>query len=321
MTTPAGWYDDGSGTQRYWDGSTWIDQTEIKPPPPYVPTATETTEVAHAGRPSRKRWIAVAIALIAVLGLGGWLVFGAGANDTLSEKAQCRADYLAWLPDVSDLLASFSKGGDPTDLQSNAETSSRKLLIADCSKAASGETKALKSLTPEISLQTLALYLGVDPGSVANIQGLVHDAYAELAKSPPPKSSGVWSKSVAGNEYIGMVDGANAASVTFYADIPAHDPSQLSSDVIAWTSALRREARSLAAGQWPSFVNADVKDEIAADDAIVRALHGFVTVLGSSDATNEQSLKAFSAYQTALTPKGAAATAVRADLGLPPPPG
>ncbi|MGW8565944.1 DUF2510 domain-containing protein [Isoptericola sp. NPDC055881] len=30
--TKAGWYDDGSGTTRWWDGSRWTDQTQ--PPPP-----------------------------------------------------------------------------------------------------------------------------------------------------------------------------------------------------------------------------------------------------------------------------------------------
>lgn len=30
--TMAGWYDDGSGTTRWWDGSRWTDQTQ--PPPP-----------------------------------------------------------------------------------------------------------------------------------------------------------------------------------------------------------------------------------------------------------------------------------------------
>ena len=30
--TQAGWYDDGSGTQRWWDGQNWTDQ--VKPPAP-----------------------------------------------------------------------------------------------------------------------------------------------------------------------------------------------------------------------------------------------------------------------------------------------
>jgi hypothetical protein len=30
--TQAGWYDDGSGTTRWWDGTTWTDK--VQPPPP-----------------------------------------------------------------------------------------------------------------------------------------------------------------------------------------------------------------------------------------------------------------------------------------------
>lgn len=33
-TTPPGWYDDGTGTTRWWDGSTWTDN--VQPPAPSV---------------------------------------------------------------------------------------------------------------------------------------------------------------------------------------------------------------------------------------------------------------------------------------------
>lgn len=29
----AGWYDDGSGTMRWWDGQTWTDKVQSPPPP------------------------------------------------------------------------------------------------------------------------------------------------------------------------------------------------------------------------------------------------------------------------------------------------
>lgn len=32
MSTPAGWYDDGSGKQRWWDGSQWTDQFQTPEP-------------------------------------------------------------------------------------------------------------------------------------------------------------------------------------------------------------------------------------------------------------------------------------------------
>ena len=36
MTTPAGWYDDGNGAQRYWDGANWT--THVAPAAQAVPT-------------------------------------------------------------------------------------------------------------------------------------------------------------------------------------------------------------------------------------------------------------------------------------------
>ncbi|MHA3683531.1 DUF2510 domain-containing protein [Leucobacter sp. HY1908] len=35
-TTPEGWYDDGSGTQRWWDGQKWTDK--VQTPPPFQPS-------------------------------------------------------------------------------------------------------------------------------------------------------------------------------------------------------------------------------------------------------------------------------------------
>lgn len=43
MTTPAGWYDDGSGRQRWWDGQQW---TETFAPETDAPAAAETPEIA-----------------------------------------------------------------------------------------------------------------------------------------------------------------------------------------------------------------------------------------------------------------------------------
>ena len=50
MTTPAGWYDDGSGRQRWWDGTQWtehfapiVDSTE---PAADASTAVSTDDEA-----------------------------------------------------------------------------------------------------------------------------------------------------------------------------------------------------------------------------------------------------------------------------------
>lgn len=38
MSTPAGWYDDGSGRQRWWNGVAWTDHFADAPPPAPVQT-------------------------------------------------------------------------------------------------------------------------------------------------------------------------------------------------------------------------------------------------------------------------------------------
>ncbi|PRB10404.1 DUF2510 domain-containing protein [Microbacterium sp. MYb62] len=42
MTTPAGWYDDGSGNRRWWDGLQWTEHVVTGAPP--TPTASATAE-------------------------------------------------------------------------------------------------------------------------------------------------------------------------------------------------------------------------------------------------------------------------------------
>lgn len=39
MATAAGWYDDGSGRQRWWDGSQWTDQFQSAAPAPSTPAS------------------------------------------------------------------------------------------------------------------------------------------------------------------------------------------------------------------------------------------------------------------------------------------
>ncbi|SFR83503.1 Protein of unknown function [Agromyces sp. CF514] len=56
--TPAGWYDDGSGRQRYWDGQQWTDQfapaeaAETPPEAPSIPEPVVPPEAAEAAAPT-----------------------------------------------------------------------------------------------------------------------------------------------------------------------------------------------------------------------------------------------------------------------------
>ncbi|WP_309632400.1 DUF2510 domain-containing protein [Nocardioides zeae] len=47
MSTPPGWYDDGSGTQRWWNGTTWGEQ----PPPPAFPAGGLPGQPGFPGAP------------------------------------------------------------------------------------------------------------------------------------------------------------------------------------------------------------------------------------------------------------------------------
>ncbi|NEN80188.1 DUF2510 domain-containing protein [Nocardioides zeae] len=72
MSTPPGWYDDGSGTQRWWDGSRWVDQTP--PPPAYPAQAVGGFPGGQPGQPTpgpKRTGLVVALvaALVAVVAL------------------------------------------------------------------------------------------------------------------------------------------------------------------------------------------------------------------------------------------------------------
>lgn len=49
-TTPPGWYDDGSGTRRWWDGSAWTE--DVQPADPADAAGTTATTPAEAGSPT-----------------------------------------------------------------------------------------------------------------------------------------------------------------------------------------------------------------------------------------------------------------------------
>ena len=61
-TTPAGWYDDGSGNRRYWDGNAWTEHTA--PGAAATQSPTDTSGEAPAAKPHVLGIIALAVAAV-----------------------------------------------------------------------------------------------------------------------------------------------------------------------------------------------------------------------------------------------------------------
>lgn len=85
MSTPAGWYDDGQGAQRWWDGAQWTEHVqpavaETAPPPPANATGTDpaTPAAASAEPPRRSRlwvlWVVLGVVAVLLVALAAVLV-------------------------------------------------------------------------------------------------------------------------------------------------------------------------------------------------------------------------------------------------------
>jgi len=144
MTTPAGWYDDGSGRQRYWDGSQWTEHFAPAAPPlaaqaaPPVPTAPQPGAEVFAAAPSqnpaalapRKKsrvglyvGLGVGVLLILIIGvvvvvaLGMKSVLG-GPTDAFNELADawqakdCAAEYRVSIDSSTTTVADFCSSAD-----------------------------------------------------------------------------------------------------------------------------------------------------------------------------------------------------------------
>ncbi|WP_447643995.1 DUF2510 domain-containing protein [Nocardioides zeae] len=70
MSTPPGWYDDGSGAQRWWDGTRWAEQPPPPPPPPSAPPGRKQTGLV-VGLVVALVALVAAVVVILVLVLGG----------------------------------------------------------------------------------------------------------------------------------------------------------------------------------------------------------------------------------------------------------
>lgn len=84
QSVPAGWYPDGSGRRRWWDGVQWTEHFEPPPAPPAPPAAPAPAPAAPrtgADTLAIAAYIACAVALIGSIGL--WTtVFGISVAGT-----------------------------------------------------------------------------------------------------------------------------------------------------------------------------------------------------------------------------------------------
>lgn len=79
MSTPAGWYDDGKGRQRWWDGTGWTDnyQPVMQVPAPPVAGSVAYPVSAPPPRSAPKNFWGVLSLIAGIVGiLLAWMVFG-----------------------------------------------------------------------------------------------------------------------------------------------------------------------------------------------------------------------------------------------------
>lgn len=98
--TPPGWYDDGHGSWRWWDGERWTEHTAPKGQAP----ATPAPQTAAAQPPARELvtaprsklvWLLpVALVICALIGVGGALALGSAMSFDSTPLKQTYADYM-----------------------------------------------------------------------------------------------------------------------------------------------------------------------------------------------------------------------------------
>lgn len=84
-TTPAGWYP-SDGSERYWDGSAWTDQTRPAQAATGAPAPAAQQPVYYQQPPQKKshvlRWVLLTIVLLFVLLVGGcFALLGVAGNE------------------------------------------------------------------------------------------------------------------------------------------------------------------------------------------------------------------------------------------------
>jgi Protein of unknown function (DUF2510) len=103
-TPPAGWYDDGSGRQRYWDGNAWTDHF-ADAQRTAQPTGAAAAQPAGAGTSRTGLWITIGVVggLLLLVLIGGIIAAAVGLVSRIAEE----------LPDIGTPTAPAEQNEEP----------------------------------------------------------------------------------------------------------------------------------------------------------------------------------------------------------------
>lgn len=121
--TPPGWYPDGQGAIRWWDGQAWTDQTQpVAPPapPPPMPAPATVAPPADAAKKQPSKAVGCLVLIVLVIAVGALIGALSGGDsgskkDTGPRTATSGEAWQACKEFVGDRLKAPSSADFPSD--------------------------------------------------------------------------------------------------------------------------------------------------------------------------------------------------------------